>query len=96
MDAQLADFPGVRGWMQRVTSEPAPHCAHVNTMLHKAAAAAQWRRERQPQQQAKLCQPCMMAAEIHAVSALMPQIFSQWLKTDVIRLMRRLTLTMGI
>ena len=64
MDAQLADFPGVRGGLQRVAAELAPQWAHVNTMLHKAAAAAQRRRERQPQQQAKLCQPCMMAAEV--------------------------------
>ncbi len=54
MEAQLADFPGVRGWMQRVAAELAPHWTDVNAMLHKAAAAAQRRRERQPQQQAKL------------------------------------------
>ena len=54
MDAQLADFPGVRGWMQRVAAELQPHWADVNAMLYKASAAAQRRRERQPQQQAKL------------------------------------------
>lgn len=46
MEEQLADFPRVREWMERVRDTLAPHYADVHAMLDKAARNAQRRKER--------------------------------------------------
>ena len=91
MDAQLAEFPGVRGWMQRVVAaELAPHWEDVNAMPHKAAAA-----QGAPASAAgQAVTACMMAAVVYTYVLML--CLHSWLKHCVFRLMRRPALTTSL